>query len=86
MIFYIANFVLSNTESTYSLVKCRHPVMHVDGVTLKHVTLHEVSVWFGLKSVYSEVIIISCPAHVCLLVRNDLLNKVEFLGTIPNDQ
>ena len=27
-----------------------------------------------------EVVLVSCPAHACLPVRNGLVNEVEFLG------
>ena len=32
---------------------------------------------------YECEIIVSCPAHAGLLVRNGLVNEVEFLGLIP---
>ena len=35
----------------------------------------------GMESLGSRLhVFVSCPAHVCLLVRNGLVNKVEFVS------
>ena len=40
---------------------------------------------FGVKFIFLQlgVCLVLCPAHVCLLARNDLVNEVKFLGLIP---